>query len=154
MPHWSTILSFSAHPRSVPGSTQTFTAINKSSLGNSTVYIFMWHVGLSYIEINGRIHYIYIYIYIVIHRHTVSLYHNSSVWLDKRDASSWDWNPADFTSVGYLAAELLLISAKVKEFLPIYIYILWHGIKYLSQDGSLFYARVMSGLSGTWPLTK
>ena len=27
--------------------------------------------------------YIYIYIYIVIHRQTASLYHNSSVWLDK-----------------------------------------------------------------------
>ena len=26
--------------------------------------------------------YIYIYIYIVLHRQTVSLYHNSSVWLD------------------------------------------------------------------------
>ena len=26
--------------------------------------------------------YIYIYIYIVIHRQTISLYHNSSVWLD------------------------------------------------------------------------
>ena len=26
--------------------------------------------------------YIYIYMYIVIHRQTVSLYHNSSVWLD------------------------------------------------------------------------
>ena len=26
---------------------------------------------------------------------TVSLYHNSSVWLDMRDASSWDQNPAN-----------------------------------------------------------
>ena len=32
--------------------------------------------------------YIYIYIYIVIHRQTVSLYHNSSVWIDAQDASS------------------------------------------------------------------
>ena len=32
--------------------------------------------------------YIYIYIYIVIHRQTVSLYHNSSVWLKKLDYRS------------------------------------------------------------------
>ena len=31
---------------------------------------------------------IYIYIYIVIHRQTVLLYHNSSVWLDMLDTSS------------------------------------------------------------------
>ena len=36
--------------------------------------------------------YIYIYIYIVIHRQTVSLYHNSSVWLDKKGR-----NPHKFT---------------------------------------------------------
>ena len=36
----------------------------------------------------------YIYIYIVINRQTVSLYRNSSVWLD---ASSWDRNPPNFT---------------------------------------------------------
>ena len=41
--------------------------------------------------------YIYIYIYIVILRQTVSLYHNSSVWLDTEDAWSWDWNPPNFT---------------------------------------------------------
>ena len=41
--------------------------------------------------------YIYIYIYIVIFRQTVSLYHNSSVWLDTQDASSRDWNPPNFT---------------------------------------------------------
>ena len=34
--------------------------------------------------------YIYIYIYIVIHRQTVSLYYNYSVWLDTQNASSWD----------------------------------------------------------------
>ena len=33
---------------------------------------------------------IYIYIYIVIHRQIVSLYHNSSVWLDMLDSQSWD----------------------------------------------------------------
>ena len=39
--------------------------------------------------------------YIVIHRQTVSLSCNSSEWLDKRGASSWDRNAVDFTSVGY-----------------------------------------------------
>ena len=38
-----------------------------------------------------------IYIYIVIHRQTILLYHNSSVWLDTQDASSWDWNLPNFT---------------------------------------------------------
>ena len=46
--------------------------------------------------------YIYIYIYIVIYKLSFSLYHNSSVLLDTQDASSWDRNPGDFTSVGYL----------------------------------------------------
>ena len=41
--------------------------------------------------------YIYIYIYIVIHRQTVSLYHNSSLQLDTQDASSWDRNQPNFT---------------------------------------------------------
>ena len=36
------------------------------------------------------------YIYIVIHRHTVSLYHNSSVWLDTLDVWSWDRNLPNF----------------------------------------------------------
>ena len=36
-------------------------------------------------------------VYIVILRQTVSLYHNSSVWMDMKDASSWNWNLADFT---------------------------------------------------------
>ena len=31
------------------------------------------------------------------HPQTVSLYHNSSVWLDTKDASSWDQNPPNFT---------------------------------------------------------
>ena len=39
----------------------------------------------------------YIYIYIVIHRQTVSLYHNSSVWLDTMEGSSLDRNPPYFT---------------------------------------------------------
>ena len=39
----------------------------------------------------------YAYIYVVIHRQTVSLYQNSSVWLDTQNASSWDQNPPNFT---------------------------------------------------------
>ena len=34
-----------------------------------------------------------------IHLQTVSLYHNSSVWLDTQDSSSWDRNPPNFTLV-------------------------------------------------------
>ena len=39
-----------------------------------------------------------IYIYIIINIETVSLYHNCSVWLDMRDAPSWDRNPLNFIS--------------------------------------------------------
>ena len=39
----------------------------------------------------------FIYIYIVIHIQTVSLYPNSSVWLDTQDAASRDRNPPNFT---------------------------------------------------------
>ena len=48
---------------------------------------------------NKRKHWVYwyIYIYIVTHRPTVSLTHNSSVWLDTSDAWSWDRNPPNFT---------------------------------------------------------
>ena len=34
--------------------------------------------------------YIYIYIYVLSSTYTVSLYHNSLVWLDPRDTSSWN----------------------------------------------------------------
>ena len=37
------------------------------------------------------------FIYIVIHWQTVSLYHNTSVWLDTLDAWSWDGKPPNFT---------------------------------------------------------
>ena len=40
--------------------------------------------------------YIYIYIYIYTHSQTVSLYYNSSVWLDMQGASSWDRNQSNF----------------------------------------------------------
>ena len=41
--------------------------------------------------------YIYIYIYIIIYRQTVLLYHSSSVWREKQDASSLDRNLLNFT---------------------------------------------------------
>ena len=41
-------------------------------------------------------------VYIVIHRQTVSLYHNSLVWLDTQDALSWDRNPPNFTLAIYI----------------------------------------------------
>ena len=59
---------------------------------------------------------IYIYRYIAIHRKTVSLYHNSSIWLDMQDASSWDQNPADFTSVWYLTPKLSSFLPQTKGF--------------------------------------
>ena len=39
-------------------------------------------------------------IYILSSTDTVSLCHDSSVWLDTPDTSSWDQNPANFTSDG------------------------------------------------------
>ena len=36
-------------------------------------------------------------VYIVIQRQTVSLYHNTPVWLDTWDASNCDRNPTNFT---------------------------------------------------------
>ena len=61
---------------------------------SSTTWWWWWYI------------YIYIYIYIVIHRQTVSLYHNSSVWLDMQDASNWGQNPPNFKLdlVSYSAA--------------------------------------------------
>ena len=35
--------------------------------------------------------------YIVIHRQTIPLYYNSSVWLDTKDAWSWDRDSPNFT---------------------------------------------------------
>ena len=42
-----------------------------------------------------------------IHRQTVSLYPNSSIWLETRYYSRLDKSPGDFTPVGYLNAQLL-----------------------------------------------
>ena len=61
------------------------------------IYTNMHAVAVSKVGLYGCIIYIYIYIYILILRQTVSLYHNSSVWLDTQDAASRDWNPPNFT---------------------------------------------------------
>ena len=46
-------------------------------------------------------------IIIVFHRQTVSFYHNSSLLLDTRDASSWDRNPANFTFWNFIVCVLI-----------------------------------------------
>ena len=56
--------------------------------------------------------------YVAIHRHTVSLYHNSSVWLHPRDQ-----NPTDFTSVGYLTLLGEYIYIYIQIYISICIYI-------------------------------
>ena len=60
--------------------------------------------------------YIYIYIYIVIHRQTVLLYYNSSVWLDTQDVSSWNCSQANFSSVGHLTCKLSSFQPKQRIF--------------------------------------
>ena len=60
-------------------------------------------------------------IYIVIQRQTVSLYLNSSVWLDMRDASSWNRNPTDFSSVGYSTPNLSSFQRKFLVYIHIHL---------------------------------
>ena len=48
------------------------------------------------LDYGRQLYFYYTYIYIVIHRQTVSLYHNSLVCLDTRDALSWDRKPPNF----------------------------------------------------------
>ena len=55
--------------------------------------------------------YTYICIYIVIHIQTVSLYHNSSVWLDTLGAGSWDWNPSQL----YVRLIIILLSQQANH---------------------------------------
>ena len=57
---------------------------------------------------------LFLNIYIVIHRQTVALYHNSSVWLDTEDAWSWDRNPPNYTLdlVSYCSANKRTPSAR------------------------------------------
>ena len=56
------------------------------------------------------------HIYIVIHRQTVSLHHSSSVWLDMRDAWSWDRNLDDFMPAGYSTSQPRQTQRKWRNF--------------------------------------
>ena len=93
--------------------------------------------------------YIYICIYMcvcvcnVIHRWTVFLYYNSSVWLDTRDASSSDRNLADFLSVRYLTIVIL----KMKEFLrmPFYTYVIGYRESSILEKSYCVSAHVVAG---------
>ena len=66
-----------------------------------SIYFYLVHIYISVyqsnVDVKGLYKYIYIYIYIFIHRQTVSLYHNSSVWLETEDAWSWDRNLPNVT---------------------------------------------------------
>ena len=72
--------------------------------------------------------YTYIYIYIVNHRQTISLSHNSSVWLDVQDALSWDRNPPNFV--------LDLVSYS-SVYIYIYIYIGLVGRMFANSPGDM-----------------
>ena len=87
------------------------------------------------------------FIYIVTHRQTISLHHNSPVWIDTRDASSWDRNPADFKSVGYLNPEPSSFSALVKEFLtyPFFIYFIGYSECLVLKKNYQVSASVVAG---------
>ena len=61
--------------------------------------------------------------HIVIHRQSVSLYHNSPVWLDSQDASSWDWNPLQFyVRPSIIPLSLILSYTSKVGYIYIYIY--------------------------------
>ena len=54
-------------------------------------------------------------------RQDVSLYHNSSVWLDTRDASSRDRNPTDFTSSDILLQTINILGVS-KGIVCVYLF--------------------------------
>ena len=82
--------------------THTHTHTHNIYIIYMSVHIFSTY--LSYVFIHTHTHtHIYIY-YIVIHSQTISLYHNSSLWLDTRDARSGDRNLGNFTP-GYSTAQ-------------------------------------------------
>ena len=62
-------------------------------------------------------HLLYLLLYIfVIHRQTVLLYQNSSVWLDTLDSQSWDQNPADSNANPRFYHSATRKPAQAKEF--------------------------------------
>ena len=81
----------------------------------------------------------------MVYSQIVSWYHNSSEWLDLRDASSWGRNPTDFTSVEYLTSELSLFSARAKVFFT-YIFLHIHN----STDSFDFFSPSVPISHCTW----
>ena len=73
-----------------------------------TIYIYIYSLS---VDDN-----IYIYVYIVIYRQTVSLYHNSSVWLDTRDDKAEIEIQLTLRQLDILLQKLSSLSAKAKEF--------------------------------------
>ena len=94
--------------------------------------------------------YMYIYIYIVIHRQTVSLYHNSSAWLDTKGASRWDRNSQNFTldSVSYHTAILMayVSSGIMTEIVLVFVCFTFCAIRYESGQ---FVRRTLHYASGS-----
>ena len=62
---------------------------------------------LAFVEYGADLHYQYSQVHFDLDKE----YHNSSVWLDTRDGSSCNRNPADFILVGYLTIDVSSISA-------------------------------------------
>ena len=50
------------------------------------------------------------------YKQTVSLYHGSSVWLDTRNTSRWDWNQPNFTSDRYHTTQPATDPTEAREF--------------------------------------
>ena len=63
--------------------------------------------------------YIYTYMYVCMYVYRLTFvvpqYHNFSVWLDTRDASSWNRNPTDFWSVGHLTPNIIIIKSRCQQ---------------------------------------
>ena len=85
----------------------------------------LWHSTLVGYLISNPVIYIYIVRERVIHRKTVLLYHNSPAWLDTRDASSWNRNPAGFfclSNILPLRSRHLSVNEGILRYILIYAY--------------------------------
>ena len=89
--------------------------------------------------------YIYIYIYILIYGETVSLYHNSSVWLETPEASRWGRNPPNNPSVCLAVCMYVCLSVCLSLSLSLYIYIYIYITQYFSPSLSLSLSMDISG---------
>ena len=74
--------------------------------------------------------------------------YTSSHKLKKRNNNK-NLNDFSLKKFGIYVYEILLIYTW-----NIDVFIMWRGLKYLSQDVRLFFARVKSGQPGTWSLAK